>query len=54
MDDSQITHVQILQACREGDAERVETLTREHIMQTARTLEPVLSQKLATQEAQNR
>lgn len=44
---SQNTHVQILQACGDRNYERVEVLTREHILQTTRILEPVLKMELA-------
>jgi len=44
---SQSTHVQILQSCRDGNAERIEQLTREHILQTTRILEPVLKMELS-------
>jgi DNA-binding GntR family transcriptional regulator len=39
---SQNTHRQILQACADGDYNRVGELTREHILHTTKILEPVL------------
>jgi DNA-binding GntR family transcriptional regulator len=44
---SQTTHLHILQACKDGDYNRVEVLTLEHILQTTRILEPVLTAELS-------
>jgi DNA-binding GntR family transcriptional regulator len=44
---SQNTHVQILQACKDRDYTRAEVLTREHILQTTKILEPVLTAELS-------
>ena len=44
---SQNTHREILQACKDRDYDRVASLTRDHILQTTKVLEPVLRAELS-------